>query len=303
MGVYKRIALVALALWLATTFGVAYVLAVEDTQRAELDALLTDLDGVKGERRIVLVGSSQVVLGLSADRIMAATGIPARNAAVYEGRHGFRDYFRIVVSRVRPKDIVVVSPPVGVGIDAGSRPFGCADPSSLDCLLYNWKPAPRLVDFSRRFIIVSPFPNQRTAKGDVVFGAKPGDTPTPGKKIRPTFSADTVRVVREQAEMIRARGACPVFAFPPQLVLDDARAEWQEEFDRARAALRTAGLEDVVVGSMLINTDPRNFYHDDHHMNPTGRNLWTQMLLDDLLQSGRCGIAAGTKRAAAGNAP
>ncbi len=297
MGVYKRIAIVSLGLWLATTFGVAYVLAIEDTQRAELEALLAELDGVKDQPRIVLVGSSNVVLGLSADRMTLATGIPTRNAAVYAGRHGFREYFRLVMDRIRPKDVVIVSPPIGFGFDVGSRPFGCSDPSGLDCVMYNWKAAPRLVEFSQRFVLVSPFPFERNAKGDVVF-SKRGAFPVPEKGRKPTFSEDSVRVVREQVDMIRARGGCPVIAFPPQLVREDKLAEWQEEFARAKAALHGAGLEDFVVDAMMIQTDPRIFFYDVHHMNPEGREIWTKLVLDDLAKHGRCGISWGVKHAA-----
>ena len=86
MGVYKRLALFALAFWVATTLIVAFVGALGDTRRTALDAKLNDLDAVKAERRIVLVGSSNVVLGLSAGRLMELSGIPARNAAVNGGR-------------------------------------------------------------------------------------------------------------------------------------------------------------------------------------------------------------------------
>jgi len=297
MAVYKRIALVSLVLWLGSTLGVAYILALEDTQRADLDALLADLDTVKGEPRIVLVGSSQVVLGLSADRMTRATGIPARNAGVYAGRGGFREYFRLVMARIRPKDVVIVSPPIGAGIEIGSRHFGCSHPSGLDCVLSNWKAAPRIVEFSQRSAVVPTLQFERDPKGDAVFSGRAA-IPIPEKGRKPTFSADSVKVVREQVDMIRARGACPVIAFPPHLAREDTLADWEGEFTRAKNALHDAGLGDVVVETMLIQTDPHIFLHDVHHMNPEGREIWTKLVLDDLAKHGRCGISWGVQRAA-----
>ena len=98
--------------------------------------------------------------------------------------------------------------------------------------------------------------------------------------------------------MIKARGACPVVAFPPQLVREDTLGDWTGEFARAKTALSDAGLDDVVVESMMIQTDPHIFLHDVHHMNQEGREIWTKLVLDDLAKHGRCGMSWGVQRAA-----
>src|SRR5260221_3071616 len=108
MAVYKRLALVALGLWIASSLIAALVVASGDTRRAALDSKLDDLDTVKAERRIVLVGSSNVGLGLSAGRLTELSGIPARNAALIAARSGLNEYFRIVMERVHANDVVVV---------------------------------------------------------------------------------------------------------------------------------------------------------------------------------------------------
>jgi hypothetical protein len=302
MRAYRKFALVSFALWVTSTAIIAIVMALDDRAReAELDAILSDLDAIKTERRIVLVGSSNVVLGLSAEQLSKSLGIPARNTAAYAARNSFDDYFRLVMERVRPNDLVLVSAPMGiVALETGSEPFSCKDRPMPLCVIRYWKLAPRLLELIRDPFWIPKWPAQRTSEGDAVFSQdreRGSSLPAATNARSPKFSENSVAIVRVHIQMIRARGACAAFAFPPRLVYDDNKPAWEEEFARAKAAFKAAGLEDALVGSMLVHTNPRDFLNDAHHMSSSGREIWTQMLVKDLRETKRCGIIWDAVRA------
>jgi hypothetical protein len=112
---------------------------------------------------------------------------------------------------------------------------------------------------------------------------------------KPMFSTNSVDILGQQIAMIRARGACAVIAFPPKLVRDDARAEWEQEFARAVVAFKAAELDGALVGSMMVQTDSSYFMNDSNHASPAGRDAWTRMLLKDLRENRRCGMSWDAK--------
>lgn len=293
MGAYKRLIVTSAALWAISTVIGAYIVALADTRVAELEQALHDLDSVKGERRVVLVGSSNVLLGLSASQLRELSGLPGHNVATYAARPSFREYFRRVMQRIRPNDVVIVSPPMGVVMEAGSEPFGCEDPMGVQCLAHHWTAVPRLLSSINPRGASLVWPEERAAAGDVIFRPGKGRTPDAKSMPMPRFSEDSVAIVSEQVEMIRARGACPVIAFSPQLVVENERSRWDREFARAKDALKAAGVNDPLVGTMMVTTDPRHFLNDPEHPSMVGREEWTRMVFKDLQESRRCGLDWG----------
>jgi hypothetical protein len=293
MAVYKRLALTAIALWVVSTLVAAFVVSIEDRRRAPLEVMLQDFDAVSGERRVLLVGSSNVVYGLSAGQLNELTGIPARNAGVIGVRRGFTDYFRIAMEHVRPNDVVVVSDPLWIFPGSGSQHYGCKEPTGVSCILRNWKLAPALLNlvYRRGPDPVQRWPETRTPAGDVVFPRnveRKGTLPVAVTSPAPRFAGKGLRIAKEQIELIRSRGACPVIAFPPMLVREDVRRDWEREFSRTKDAFKAAGLGDLLVGSMVIETNPDLFFNDAYHISPTGREIWTQMVFKSLEHAKEC---------------
>jgi hypothetical protein len=296
MGAYKRLILTSAVLWAISTLIAAYIVALADTRVAELEHALHELDSVKGERRVVLVGSSNVLLGLSASQLKELSGLPGQNVAAYAARPSFREYFRKVMQRIRPNDVVIVSPPMGVIMEAGTQPFGCDDPMALPCLAHHWTAVPRLLSSLNPRNPGLVWPEGRNAEGDVIFAQGKGRAATAKSMPLPRFSEDAAAIVTEQVEMIRARGACPVIALSPQLVVEGERTRWDREFARAIDALKAAGVHDTVVGTMLVTTDPQRFMNDEGHPSMLGREEWTRMVFNDLQETGRCGVDWGRHR-------
>src|SRR5512143_2597087 len=73
---------------------------------AEVETQLAEFDSLAPRQRIALVGSSPVILGLSAEEIETATGTPARNLAMDASRSVFDDYASMIVEHIRPGDVV-----------------------------------------------------------------------------------------------------------------------------------------------------------------------------------------------------
>src|SRR6202012_5061160 len=65
--------------------------------------------------RILLLGSSPAVLGLSAEKIAAATKLPTFNLAAPTSVEFFPDYMEMMMPFVRPDDVVVLSDPNWLG--------------------------------------------------------------------------------------------------------------------------------------------------------------------------------------------
>src|SRR4051812_9084653 len=77
----------------------------------ELQNQLAEFDSLKDGQRIVLIGSSPVIMGLSAERIEAATGFPTRNLAMDASRAVFHDYTALVAEHLRAGDVAIIVDP------------------------------------------------------------------------------------------------------------------------------------------------------------------------------------------------
>src|SRR4051812_8439387 len=108
-------------------------IGAERAYLAEVQTRLVEFDSISG-KRIALVGSSPVIMGLSAEQIEKATGVPTRNLALDASRGGFLDYVAMVSEHIRPGDVVVIADPNVMKSPQIQLPLRCVKDFRFDCM-------------------------------------------------------------------------------------------------------------------------------------------------------------------------
>jgi hypothetical protein len=104
-----------------------FYLSALERQLAEFDSLTTD-------QRIVLIGSSPVIMGLSAQQIETATGVPTRNLAMDAVRADFQDYAVMVVEHLRRGDVAIIGNPNLRKSPQMQLPLRCVKHFGFECI-------------------------------------------------------------------------------------------------------------------------------------------------------------------------
>lgn len=257
----------------------AYLSAVE-RQVAEFDALAP-------RQRIALIGSSPVIMGLSAAQIERATGTPTRNLALDASRAVFDDYAEMVVEHVRPGDVVIVANPNLRKPPQLEMPLSCVKHFALACRRKQSGFRPRIVQdalvlFTDRAFGYESQP--RTPHGDYIFSGAPQY-----EQFRPKFTGQFPRNgVADMAKLaadVRQRGGCPIFVLTPLLPEPNDVPLWQNEFEKLWRQIDEAGLHDIVVEDSPLWSE-RTFFHHDEHMSERGREVWTRSIIAKLRRNG-----------------
>jgi hypothetical protein len=248
---------------------------------------LADFDTLAAGQRIALVGSSPVILGLSAEQIEKATGVPTRNLALNASRGVFEDYAAMVLEHIRPGDVVIIANPNVRKPPQMRLPLTCVRHFGFECIRWQSGFQPRIVQDATILFTDRSFGEEkttRTPRGDYIFEEKPVYEHFPPKFAGP-FPANSAADMAKLAADVRRRGACPIFALTPLWPEAKEIPLWQKEFDNLWAKIDEAGLRNIVVEDSALWTD-RMLFHHDEHMSEPGREIWTGMILAKLQKNG-----------------
>jgi hypothetical protein len=266
-------------------------IGAERAYLSQVESLLTDFDSLSQGQRIALVGSSPVILGLSAEQIENATGVPTRNLALNSSRGVFRDYTAMIAQHIRPGDVVIIANPNLRKAPQMELPLTCVRHFGFECIRMQDGFQPHIVQDSLVLFTNQSFGEEatrRTARGDYVF-EEPQFQRFPGKFA--PFPQNSAQDMAEIAMDVRRHGGCPIFVLTPFLTDSKNLPLWQGEVTKLWRNIDEAGLNDVVVEDSPIWNERTLFHHDDH-MSERGREIWTRMILAKLEKSGlpgRCG--------------
>jgi hypothetical protein len=260
-------------------------IGAERAYLSDVEARLIEFDSIKENKRIVLIGSSPVILGLSAEQIETATGIPTRNLALDASRAVFADYAAMVIEHARPGDVFVIADPNLRKPPQMQLPLRCVREFGLDCIRGQNGLSPHIIQdslvlFTDRSFGDEPVP--RTAKGDLTY-SKPQKTFPPA--FQGPFPKNGADNMAKLAKDVRGRGACPIFVLTPLLPKPEQISLWQAEFDKLWHAIDEAGLHDVVVEDSPLWSDPVLFHHDEHP-SERGREVWSASVIAKLREKG-----------------
>ena len=293
---YKKVAFAALSLLLGSVVLVAgsilfrrfipdEYIGAERAYLSQVERLLVEFDSIKEGRRIALIGSSPVIMGLSAERIETATGVPTRNLALDASRAVFADYAAMVIGHTRPGDVVVIADPNLRKLPQMQLPLSCIRRLGWECIREQPGFGPHIVEDALLLFTDRSFGEEkqrRTPKGDLVFAD--AQKPVPPKFLAP-FPENGAGNMAKLAREVRARGACPVFVLTPLLPMPEERALWQNEVDKLWRDIDAAGLHDVVMEDSPLWRDPALFHHDEHP-SERGREIWSDSLIAMLQRNG-----------------
>lgn len=252
------------SLWLVAAAGVAAFKATDALRflPPSLYARMPEPAGPGQPCRVLLVGSSPAVFGLSARQVQDATGCRSANLAGLSIGIQLTGYLETMAPRLRPGDVVVLSDWCWI-VDCGRHPW----PRKF---VHHLKAVPSLGRVVRE---VMQWDDGRSEFGDLLNfqGAPPEDQARSEISIRPV--ADALRLVEYQKRLIEERGATAIFAPPPFLAHPAQARALARQLDSHSAALGAwAGRSRWVDPEALSDT---SLFVDEHHASPAGRDRWT----------------------------
>jgi hypothetical protein len=260
----------------------------------ELEELLAEFDTLATGRRIVLIGSSPVLIGLSAEQIETATGVPTRNLAMNASRAVFADYATMVFDHMRPGDVAIIVNPNLSRAPRLEIELRCVRDFTFDCFREQPGRLPRIVNdmlvlFTDRAFAYEVVP--RTERGDTIFPEEPTLQTRPARFAGP-FPENGAEDLAELAAEVRRRGGCPIIVLTPLLPAPEERALWQTEFDKLWGRIDQAGLTNIVVEDSPLWGDLALFHHHEHPSEP-GRERWTESVIAKMQENGLPGGCGG----------
>jgi len=291
-GKFVGLGLLVVVVLLAISIGVRKSIPDEfiGAQRAylnQLEGLLAGFDSLSTGQRIALVGSSPVIMGMSAEQIETATGVPTRNLALDASRSVFQDYVTLVAEHIRPGDVVVIANPNLRKSPQMQLPLSCVKHFGFECIRYQEGFLPHIVQDSLVLFTNQSFGDEtlaRTAHGDFIFPEKVQFTVAPPKFAGP-FPANSAGDMAKLAAIVRSHGGCPIFVLTPFWPEENEVGLWQNEIDRLWQGIDAAGLHDIVVPDSPLWNE-RTLFHHDEHPSERGREIWSRAIIAKLQERG-----------------
>lgn len=272
----KWIALLAVALWISAVLAHAVAVSMPSlwlTSSQGYRILLQALNAAPGRCRIILVGSSPVVVGLSAATLQNATGCVTVNAGQNSVGHELNLYLDLVLARARPGDWVVL------GDRQWTKPLdrhhACEQDWPSECLNRLLRVAPYLNDDLGRFLGTGFL---RTPQGDLI--EYPRIAPQRGidQTIELNDIAYRLERIERQVQAIRAAGARPLLVAVPIFVPESARPRFERQLAMLSAEVQKAFGPEIWLAPGNY-AEPALFSGDGAHLSEAGRRRWTAEVL------------------------
>jgi hypothetical protein len=263
-----------LLLWLLSVLASAGYKATDSLrfQPPSLYARLPPKLADKADCRVLIVGSSPAVFGLSAEQIRSETGCPSANLAGLSIGIQLTAYVQELSWRLRPGDYVVLSDWCWI-VDCGHYPWARK-------FLHHLKVVPAL---GREIRTLFQAGDGRSPAGDLVTYQAPMQAELMGTAIRVRATADAVALASVQLALITKSGAVPILAPPPFLVGLESQAEF-----RASLLPLSSAMQALVGKQRWIEPAPETdgtYFVDGLHSSPSGRARWTRRVVDAIRAS------------------
>lgn len=280
---FRFSSILALLLWILSIAGSVWLGSGHSLRKdAEFQKQLTEIDGVVGEKRIFIYGSSGLLVGISAASLESMVGRSARNLAT-GGLGGQIDLaISLMNPHIRQGDVVII----------GDRAFRSAlikSPHWYDRLASINKSVP-LIPYLRRFI-GNPFP--RNSHGDLT-SYRRAHIVTINTDSDPSYSTANIDVMRATINLVRQGGGCPVLVLVPILVKPADRLSFELATKQLLDQADSAGLSEHVLHTRNVETDISQFT-DESHLSAKGREVWTAAIGKELVERNLCGVALHTQ--------
>lgn len=304
---WKRVT-IAVGMIVAASYALAGLapetLVFDREQRTKyIDARALGIDETHGSGRVIILGSSPAVMGLSAAQISVALGRPAINASVLAARPLFARYLQEVLSHVAPGDIVVWADPRLHDLERTDPFADCGSAFALGCFRPHLVALPNL---KRLFRFGAEWENWEEKsklfpggpQGDLVF-AEWMDGPSTAMTVPfdPDFADNIYAAGLKARAMIGARRACAVMAPAPFLIKPSDQARWDAEYRRLLDLADHAPVAPLLLPRQApFVTDPELLSKfGNGHPSARGRTWWTARLVERLhdLPAAACGRPAG----------
>ena len=302
---FKRLTFAALLLWgcgMLVSAVIPWEIIAEGRSALATVSRIGEMAKTEGGApRILLIGSSPVVLGLSAKEIADATGVPTFNLAVPGVLPFFPEYLDTAAAFVRPDDIVVISDPNWLARGNATLTKGCVGSFSLSCAVWGPRPLPHLIEFARVLFGTWPTKNTaivRNAIGDAVAVRSFNAAETiPTLPFAGRFADQVAVELRKTVENFRARGACPLITLGPIFVDADEQEQWRREQNATEARVAKLGLALSVITDGAVNTDRSLFLDSYEHPTAAERAIWTERVISRLVSRSQSPCSRSLARA------
>jgi hypothetical protein len=288
----KRITLLAVGLWLMSCIvGSLFPWEVVYRARMGLDEIydvFAVADQIKGQRRVLLVGSSPIVIGMSARQIEQRTGLPTFNVGINDAAEFFDDYMSRILPHVRKGDIVVVSDPRWLDPSRAKLAPGCTEKVAGNCLGWWFNALPHLSLVSRFLFdfhhVIGAKVIDRDAHGDndamdPTRLHKAVDTMPPLNKM---IAALDIKQMAQIIDEFHRHEACPLLAVGPVYVNEREKALWNSQVTSLQSAVSKSGYGRFLLADDVLQTDRANFLDSYEHPSPLERDSWTNRIIDRL---------------------
>lgn len=277
-----------LAAWIVGALFPWDVLAVSVIGFDQLYSILAAADRSANANRIMLVGSSPVHLGLSAQRIEKETGIPTFNLGTDGAGTYFSDYLGHVIPHVRNGDIVVVSNPSWLFPSGSHLDPGCTSTLTLRCASFRPRLFPHLLD-----VLMVSFnwtaPSFKSEAGrdhwgdaaDVSLDAHAAipNRLKPSDPIVAVDLSDMANIIHE----LHRKEACALLSIGPVLVDEEDLATWNRELSSLQSAAAKRGLDRAILNDQVLSTNRTDFLDTFEHPSARLGAVWTQHIADRLI--------------------
>lgn len=267
-------------------FGFLYALDKRDTSNVLYEIFRGKVHAaaaVDGPR-LLLVGGSNTVWGSRSAIIEDESGVPTFNLALTHEAYDPKAMRTLALSVVQPGDTVIYgsisfwnsrsTDPAAAAELLRTAGLASEEHSDLEALKQKldrlWSPYPQkstvvnsLPALYRRYIRHEPSEHMQglNAKGDLASCLTPGAVPGPNTYVDPPEQNLFLRDLEDFDDALHQRGASLVLLFPPNLVLENERDKWLQNFTPQFEAMkrRFAVAQESLATSLYVD---RNCFCD-----------------------------------------
>jgi hypothetical protein len=226
------------------------------------------------KNKILIFGSSNVFYGLSAEIISKITNYDSINLATTGIGFQFLEFTKLLLPFKNNSNTIII---------LSDRSYRSKDISDEYSSLLNQIKSISLV-FNLRNLFIN---KQRTIYGDSVdYATKEFNIPDFSPILYPDLNVTLMKIHIDAAKEL---GMCPILSLTPYLVNQSDLFSNITASERLFKMIIDAGIEQHFVFSSNIEVD-KSFFQDDSHMSMIGRERWTNLLANEILNRNLCDI-------------